>query len=352
MARRSCSATTACSKSASSFFFSSRRRHTRSLCDWSSDVCSSDLLDEDRFEHVGRVLARVDRLLERLVDVLPADDRDRVVGGTEELRHRFAVQVVALVLEAAELHQLPARVLEAVEARDRLLELGRGPQDHASLRLRRRPDLPDAVADDVPRRLVDVVADVVERAGQPVHVVAVERRHEGAVQEVHDLVREPVALVLEVLDVADPLLRPVRGLGEEVDEGTRDRNRIRRRLVEELEELLALWNEVDPRHRRPPWSVAARLLTGLRRSTVRGWCYLGFGSRWKAQFSRRSVVQASLPSRTARSSSARRSSTTTASRGSTSRGRSCSRRTRTGAWSRRSRPTSTCPSRTCTSRSR
>src|SRR5436190_4429649 len=29
--------------SVSCFFFSSRRRHTRSLCDWSSDVCSSDL---------------------------------------------------------------------------------------------------------------------------------------------------------------------------------------------------------------------------------------------------------------------------------------------------------------------
>ena len=28
-----------------SFFFSSRRRHTNSLCDWSSDVCSSDLMD-------------------------------------------------------------------------------------------------------------------------------------------------------------------------------------------------------------------------------------------------------------------------------------------------------------------
>src|SRR5690349_22243044 len=27
----------------SKFFFSSRRRHTRSLRDWSSDVCSSDL---------------------------------------------------------------------------------------------------------------------------------------------------------------------------------------------------------------------------------------------------------------------------------------------------------------------
>src|SRR5260370_34885532 len=29
------------------FFFSSRRRHTRFKCDWSSDVCSSDLLDAE-----------------------------------------------------------------------------------------------------------------------------------------------------------------------------------------------------------------------------------------------------------------------------------------------------------------
>src|SRR5262245_64650653 len=28
------------------FFFSSRRRHTRCLSDWSSDVCSSDLVDD------------------------------------------------------------------------------------------------------------------------------------------------------------------------------------------------------------------------------------------------------------------------------------------------------------------
>src|SRR2546430_5897020 len=29
------------------FFFSSRRRHTRFDCDWSSDVCSSDLVGRD-----------------------------------------------------------------------------------------------------------------------------------------------------------------------------------------------------------------------------------------------------------------------------------------------------------------
>src|SRR5688572_31608245 len=42
------------------FFFSSRRRHTRFDCDWSSDVCSSDLdiiasqLDADRFDYLLR----------------------------------------------------------------------------------------------------------------------------------------------------------------------------------------------------------------------------------------------------------------------------------------------------------
>src|SRR5215211_8988768 len=37
------------------FFFSSRRRHTRSLCDWSSDVCSSDLTESCQVRHVGVV---------------------------------------------------------------------------------------------------------------------------------------------------------------------------------------------------------------------------------------------------------------------------------------------------------
>src|SRR2546430_10716633 len=36
------------------FFFSSRRRHTRFDCDWSSDVCSSDLPSvKGRIDHFG-----------------------------------------------------------------------------------------------------------------------------------------------------------------------------------------------------------------------------------------------------------------------------------------------------------
>src|SRR2546430_7011656 len=42
------------------FFFSSRRRHTRFDCDWSSDVCSSDLV------RVGYQLGRGDPASARL----------------------------------------------------------------------------------------------------------------------------------------------------------------------------------------------------------------------------------------------------------------------------------------------
>src|SRR5882672_8697457 len=41
------------------FFFSSRRRHTRSLCDWSSDVCSSDLFESNELLTYSRLLSGV-----------------------------------------------------------------------------------------------------------------------------------------------------------------------------------------------------------------------------------------------------------------------------------------------------
>src|SRR5260221_2732666 len=48
-----------------SFFFSSRRRHTRSLCDWSSDVCSSDLVRASKVRNIGAIEGNV-----------PAQDND------------------------------------------------------------------------------------------------------------------------------------------------------------------------------------------------------------------------------------------------------------------------------------
>src|SRR5690349_5176535 len=53
------------------FFFSSRRRHTRSLRDWSSDVCSSDLWIVGP---EGRSRGRRRGLAARLMDVASYDD--------------------------------------------------------------------------------------------------------------------------------------------------------------------------------------------------------------------------------------------------------------------------------------
>src|SRR5438045_9638283 len=63
------------------FFFSSRRRHTRCLSDWSSDVCSSDLPYEVLLVDDGSV----DGTLERLLEIEGRDRRVRVL----RLRRNF-----------------------------------------------------------------------------------------------------------------------------------------------------------------------------------------------------------------------------------------------------------------------
>src|SRR5436189_5044577 len=69
------------------FFFSSRRRHTRYIGDWSSDVCSSDL-GLDLADPVCAADAEADRpLLERDDDEPgPRPVEERVVIRSEERR--------------------------------------------------------------------------------------------------------------------------------------------------------------------------------------------------------------------------------------------------------------------------
>src|SRR3712207_7382249 len=76
------------------FFFSSRRRHTRYWRDWSSDVCSSDLL-RVALERVGERQARLDvladldeRLLQRLALGLPLEDVERLEDRHARADHR------------------------------------------------------------------------------------------------------------------------------------------------------------------------------------------------------------------------------------------------------------------------
>src|SRR5436190_3625908 len=73
------------------FFFSSRRRHTRSLCDWSSDVCSSDLAAFGKHQHAVAVGEAPLVVLRLDVDPLDAGDlrsEERRVG--KEWRSRWS----------------------------------------------------------------------------------------------------------------------------------------------------------------------------------------------------------------------------------------------------------------------
>src|SRR5690242_21827428 len=57
------------------FFFSSRRRHTRLTCDWSSDVCSSDLERQPLAE-----TARLQDITQRVGHVPGAAESNRLPG--------------------------------------------------------------------------------------------------------------------------------------------------------------------------------------------------------------------------------------------------------------------------------
>src|SRR2546430_5820236 len=67
------------------FFFSSRRRHTRFDCDWSSDVCSSDLKVKgggaatrpQRFQTLDHLLRRRELARSSRTGLVPVQPKDR-----------------------------------------------------------------------------------------------------------------------------------------------------------------------------------------------------------------------------------------------------------------------------------
>src|SRR5204862_4070309 len=62
------------------FFFSSRRRHTRSLRDWSSDVCSSDLASIDGIYVIRTSVKK---------ELLPAEEAVRDYKRLSEVEQAF-----------------------------------------------------------------------------------------------------------------------------------------------------------------------------------------------------------------------------------------------------------------------
>src|SRR2546430_11776741 len=77
------------------FFFSSRRRHTRFDCDWSSDVCSSDLPatagvrteDRARGDRLAGGAARLEHHAGEGESVDRRDGQHGVLSGARQRRH-------------------------------------------------------------------------------------------------------------------------------------------------------------------------------------------------------------------------------------------------------------------------
>src|SRR5438309_2388729 len=75
----------------------------------------SRVLDDDALEDVRDPLGRVDRVLEALVDVLPADHDHRVDPVVEQRRHRLPRDAVAVVLEPVDLDRVVREIAEAAQ---------------------------------------------------------------------------------------------------------------------------------------------------------------------------------------------------------------------------------------------
>src|SRR3712207_8388863 len=74
------------------FFFSSRRRHTRYWRDWSSDVCSSDLVYYSRFTFFTMKVLMIG-------DVVARPGRTAVLERVQDLREQHAVSLCVMNAE-------------------------------------------------------------------------------------------------------------------------------------------------------------------------------------------------------------------------------------------------------------
>src|SRR2546430_1367076 len=102
------------------FFFSSRRRHTRFDCDWSSDVCSSDLVVMRYGENALRVINAVKQRIAEIAPALPAGvriaptyDRSELIHGSIKTLWRTLIEesiIVGLVCILFLLHARSALV--------------------------------------------------------------------------------------------------------------------------------------------------------------------------------------------------------------------------------------------------
>src|SRR2546430_10530789 len=182
------------------FFFSSRRRHTRFDCDWSSDVCSSDLWNKlnAAMQHPARLL-RGELLVHMTTSRLECGRQARaklgeklVVGGELVFPRRSVDPGEFGVPRCRELFQAgPIEVLVTRhQAKRCFFHIARAspgplhdPLQHAHVLAKSRPDksalrvAPKPVDAEDLRRILHSAAHVQPVSEIVAHVIATEREH-------------------------------------------------------------------------------------------------------------------------------------------------------------------------------
>jgi DNA-binding winged helix-turn-helix (wHTH) protein len=152
---------------------------------------------------VGNRLASVDSGLERLEDVLPADDHHRIDATGEQRGDTVALEAVTLVLEAMDLHQVRRQLCARAQATQRLGNLLTGAHEYLGELdglLHRRLH---TVEPQLGGGLLGVVDDIVECGRQGVALTGVEGslNPPASGQPVDDVVGDAVAFLLAYLQI-------------------------------------------------------------------------------------------------------------------------------------------------------
>src|SRR5213592_324360 len=183
------------------FVKSKKRAVTMTAISVSSTQPASDVLDDDVPDQVGSRLTGVDRLLERFEDVLPPNDRQRVLRVLEEPRDALAHDPVALVLEPLDFDHVGLDPPQLLEVGESGCDVFRDLDEHLALLERGIEPRLDLVETEQVGRLVHVVDDVVDRLRQVVDVLAVEGGYVLSVEQLEGLARQLVPAGLERLDL-------------------------------------------------------------------------------------------------------------------------------------------------------
>ena len=175
------------------------------------------------------VLEGIDCLLELLVDVLPPDDR-QTGPAPERNSSATACRTIRSPSSSRSRSARNSTFASSKPSRQRhaRVERLRGAMDHVALFACPLGHAPHVVQLDVLGRLVDAIADVVDRRREPEDVLAVEGRHERPVHEADQFGRQPVTLVLALPDLSDQIASVAREGIQEVDEQLRDRHGVLR----------------------------------------------------------------------------------------------------------------------------